>query len=275
VGIQFGFKDAADQEIVPSVAPAALPATLPGVATLASRPFDASTASVQDFDGTPLTIATRFLVTSLPSIGAHGYLIDLSTALRAESNPNPQDTEYVWLAQRTPSRVVRNLRRQGITVVAQSTPGVALKTADRQGVALAYQFFLFAASAAATLAIASVLLFAFLDARRRSFELAMLSVAAVGRHTLRRALLVEQLFVLLPGLALGIVAGLVASTIALGSIPEFVSSGGGPPLQLGLAGLPVAALTLVLAIALLAAAWIAAWGTLRMASYSVLRMETR
>jgi hypothetical protein len=275
VGIQFGFHDAAAQDIAPSVVPAALPATLPGVATTSSQPPDSTTASVLDFDGTPLTLHTAFFVTSLPSLGASGYLIDLSTALRAENNPLPNGTEYVWLAQQTPPKVVRDLRRQGITIVAQSTPAAALRSSDHQGVALAYQFFLFTAAAAAALAIASALLAVFLDARRRGYELAMLRVAAIDSRTLRRALVLEQLTVLLPGLGLGLVAGLVASLLALGSIPEFVSSGGGPPLQLGLPVLPLAALTVVLALSLLLAASVAAWGTLRMARYSLLRMDVR
>jgi ABC-type antimicrobial peptide transport system permease subunit len=115
----------------------------------------------------------------------------------------------------------------------------------------------------------------FLDARRRGYELAMLRVAAVDSRTLRRALVLEQLTVLLPGLGLGLVAGLVTSLLALGSIPEFVSSGGDPPLQLGLPLLPLAALTVVLATSLLLAAWVAARGTFRMARFSLLRMDVR
>jgi ABC-type antimicrobial peptide transport system permease subunit len=273
VGIQFGFHDTAGQDITPNVVPAALPATLPGVATRSSQAADSTTASVLDFDGTPLTIDTAFLVTSLPSLGADGYLIDLSTALRAENNPLPNGTKYVWLAKQTPLKVVRDLRRQGVTIVAQSTPAAAIRSSDRQGVALAYQFFLFTAVAAAALAIASALLTVFLDARRRGYELAMLRVAAIDIRTLRLALVLEQLSVLLPGLLLGLAAGLMASGLALASIPEFVSSRGGPPLQLGLPVWPVAALALALATSLLLAAWVAAWGSLRMAHFSVLRMD--
>ncbi|MFZ0169293.1 MAG: FtsX-like permease family protein [Candidatus Dormiibacterota bacterium] len=274
VGIQFGFHDTAGQDIAPSVVPAALPATLPGVATRSSQPSDSTTASVLDFDGTPLTIRTAFPVTSLPSLGRSGYLIDLSTALRAENNPNPNDIEYVWLAQQTPPKVVRDLRRQRITIVSQSTPTAAIRSSDRQGVALAYQFFMFAAAAAGALAIATALLTVLLDARRRGYELVMLRVAAVDTRTLRRALVLEQLSVLLPGVVLGLAAGLLASRLALASAPEFATAGG-PPLQLGLPILPVAALALALACALLLAAWVAAWGTLRMARYSRLRMDVR
>jgi putative ABC transport system permease protein len=275
VGIQFGFDDTAGQDITPSVVPGPLPATLPGVATRSSQPSDSTTASVLDFDGTPLTIDAAFVVTSLPRLGANGYLIDLSTALRAENNPFPNDTKYVWLAPQTPLKVVRNLRRLGITVVAQSTPAAAIRSSDHQGVALAYQFLLFTAAAAAVLAIASALLAVFLDARRRGYELAMLRVAAIDIRTLRRALVLEQLAVLLPGLLLGLAAGLLASGLALASIPEFANSSGGPPLQLGLPVWPVAVVALALACSLLLAAWVAAWGTLRMARYSLLRMDVR
>jgi hypothetical protein len=276
VGIQFGFHETAGQVIAPSVVPAALPATLPGVATRASQATDSTTASVLDFDGTPLTIDTGdtgFLVMSLPSLGREGYLIDLSTAMRAENNPNPDDTEYVWLAQQTPPKIVRDLSRHGITVVAQTTPEATLRSSDHQGVALAYQFFLFAAAAAAALAIMSALVTVFLDARRRAYELTMLRVAAVDGRTLRRAQLLEQLAALLPGLVLGLATGLVATVLVLGSIPEFVSSRGEPPLQLGLPFLPFAMLAAALTISVLLAAALGAWGIFRMARYSVIRME--
>ena len=171
--------------------------------------------------------------------------------------------------------MVRNLRRQGVTIVAQSTPAAAIRSSDHQGVALAYQFFLFTAAAAAVLAIASALLAVFLDARRRGYELAMLRVAAIDIRTLRRALVLEQLAVLLPGLLLGLAAGLIASGLALASIPEFANSSGGSPLQLGLPIWPVTAVALALACSLLLAAWVAAWGTLRVARYSLLRMDVR
>jgi len=273
LGIQFGFHDTAGQDIAPGVVPVALPATLPGVATRSSQPPDSTTASVLDFDGTPLTIDTAFLVKSLPSLGANGYLIDLATALRAENSPSSNATEYVWLAQQAPVKVVRDLRRQGITIAAQSTPAAAIRSSDHQGVALAYQFFLFTAVVAAALAIATALLTVLLDARRRGYELAMLRVAAIDISTLRRALVLEQLLVLLPGLLLGLAAGLMASELALASIPEFVSSRGEPSLQLGLPVWPVAVLALALATSLLLAAWLAAWGSLRMARFAVLRMD--
>ncbi len=275
VGIRFGFHDVANQNVSPAVVPVPLPGTLPGVATEAAHPADSNTVSVLDFDGTPLTIDTALMATSLPSLGANGYMIDLSTALRAENNPNPEETEYVWLAPSTPARVIHGLRRQGITVLAQTTPRAAVRVFDHQGVALAYQFFVLAAAAAGALAVASALLTVLLDARRRGYELAMLRVAALDVRTLRRALVLEQLSVLLPGVLLGLVAGLVACVLTLRAIPEFVSSTGGPPLQLGLPILPIAALTPGLVLALLTAAWIGAVGTIRMANYSVLRTDVR
>ena len=119
----------------------------------------------------------------------------------------------------------------------------------------------------------SALVTVFLDARRRAYELTMLRVAAVDGRTLRRAQLLEQLAALLPGLVLGLATGLVATVLVLGSIPEFVSSRGEPPLQLGLPFLPFAMLAAALTISVLLAAALGAWGIFRMARYSVIRME--
>ncbi|MGH7642430.1 MAG: FtsX-like permease family protein, partial [Candidatus Dormibacteria bacterium] len=208
-------------------------------------------------------------------LGEYGYLMDLPAALRAESSPQPQMTEYVWLASGTPARVVKALSRLGVTIQGQQTPSRALTLLNRQGVALGYTFFLLTAVAAAVLVIAGTIVFALLDAGRRSYELAALRMTGISRGTLLRSLIGEQLVVLVPGAVLGVGTGLLGAALALRSIPEFPSLAGGPPLQLAMPIIPLALLVAGLAVALLVGACAAAFGVMRGATYSYLRMNDR
>jgi ABC-type antimicrobial peptide transport system permease subunit len=134
-------------------------------------------------------------------------------------------------------------------------------------------FFLFAAAAAAVLAVGSSVLALTLSSRQRAYEAAMLTVAGISRRSLFRALVGEQLLVLIPGAVLGMAAGLFAAVVALPSVPEFVSNAGGPPLQLGLPVVPALALFASLLTLLVLAALSAAKTTMRLVTVDRLRME--
>ncbi|MGC1406650.1 MAG: hypothetical protein WA938_07930, partial [Candidatus Dormiibacterota bacterium] len=57
------------------------------------------------------------------------------------------------------------------------------------------------------------------------------------------------------------------------SVPEFVSTAGGPPLTLGLPVIPALALFAGLVVLLVAAALVAAYTTMRLVTVDRLRME--
>lgn len=268
-------KNSANEDVSPAAIPGRLPSQLRAVSTVASQPTDPTHNSIQDFDGTSLNVNTTPELVALPNLGALGSLISMPLAMRADEG-TPVDTTYsVWLAPEAPKRVMRSLISQGVTVVSVRTPASTLAQFNDGGLGLAYRFFVFAAGAAAALAVATTILTFFLTARRRAFELAVLRALGVPSKSLRRSLIFEQGLVLVPGLVLGIVAALVAALVALAAVPEFGSNSGQPPLQLTLPALPLVALAAVLLVLLSAAAVAAAVISVRGVDLARLRMEIR
>ncbi|MGH9069661.1 MAG: FtsX-like permease family protein [Acidimicrobiales bacterium] len=261
------------EELIPAASPGALPRVLHGVATNSTAVANPVATSVEDFDGTALTLNVTRRVVALPQLGAQGYLLNLSSAMRAETAPAIHTESQVWLAPDTPARVTSSLRRQGLRIVSAGTPQPAITEMDRGGPALAFVFFLLAAGAAVLLAVGSAVFSLVTSSRRRAFELAVLGAMGLSRRTLWRSLLGEQLLVLGPGIVLGVVAGLVGAVLALPSVPEFTSSIGEPPVQLVLVPLPIVVMVLLLIVVLLVAAWAAARLTARLGSSDRLRSE--
>jgi hypothetical protein len=261
------------QPITPYVVPAALPPVLNGVVTSANSVTDSAATTVEDFDGTSLYLNVPYRVQALPQLGAEGFLMDLTTATRAESAAPSQTVSQVWLGAHAPPRVERMLKTQGIRVVSVQVPGTEITRMNHGGLALAYLFFLFAAGAAAVLAIGAAVFSVFMTSRRRAFELAVLRAIGLSNRTLLRSLLGEQLLVLGPGVVLGTLAGLLGAVMALPSVPEFSSVAGGPPVALVLSPVPIAAMIVVLVVLLAAAAGLASAVTLRLAGWDRLRTE--
>ena len=269
----FTFTDSSQDLVSPAVDPAPLPSTLHGVVTRASQVSDPAAATLEDFDGTTLNVNVRITAAALPNLGQFGFLLGLPDALRAETSPQSGATNEVWLAPRTPRRVFAALAGQGLRIYARQVPATVLARLNAGGLALAFEFFLFAAGAAALLAIGAAVFSIFMTARRRAFELAVLRAAGIPRRTLLRSLLGEQLLVLGPGVILGAAAGIVGAIIALPSVPEFTTVAGGPPPQFPLPALPLLVLVLGLALLLALACTLASLGTIGMAGYDRLRTE--
>jgi ABC-type antimicrobial peptide transport system permease subunit len=267
--------NSAKQDVSPAIMPGQLPGQLRAVSTVDSQPTDPTHNSIQDFDGTSLNVNTSPDVVALPNLGSLGSLISMPLAMRADRG-TPVDTTYsVWLAPGAPKRVMKSLVSQGIHVDSVQTPAATLTKFNDGGLGLAYRFFVFAAGAAALLAVATTILTFFLNARRRAFELAVLRALGVPTKTLQRSLIAEQALVLVPGLLLGIVAALIAALVALAAVPEFGSNSGQPPLQLALPALPLLALAVALLVVLSLAAVVAALITVRGVDLARLRLEVR
>ncbi len=266
-------QDNANQSSNPAVVPGALPQTLHGVVTRANSVSDPAAASIEDFDGSSLNLDVPYQVAALPQLGYQGFLVDLQTAIRGENAPPSQTQTEVWLAPGAPSSIERSLRAQGVRVTSVKTPAADIARMNHGGLALAYLFFLFAAGAAAVLAIGAAVFSVFMTSRRRAFELAVLRAIGVPNRTLMRSLLGEQLLVLGPGVLLGIGAGLLGALMALPSVPEFASTVGGPPVELVFAVGPIVGMVMVLVVLLAVAASLASLATLRLASWDRLRTE--
>lgn len=271
--LQLQVEDSINETSSPGVTPGALPQTIHGVVTAANSVSDPAAASVEDFDGSNLNLDVPYQVAALPQLGYQGFLMDLQTAVRAEVSPATETATQVWLAPHAPAAIERSLKAQGIIVTGQRTPAHDIATMNRGGLALAYLFFLFAAGAAAVLAIGAAVFSVFMTSRRRAFELAVLRAIGIPNRALLRSLLGEQLLVLGPGVALGIIAGLVGALMALPSVPEFASTAGGPPVALVFSVRPIVGMVVVLVLLLALASGLASAATLRLASWDRLRTE--
>ncbi len=265
--------DNSGQASSPAVVPGALPNVLPGVVTAANAVSDPAATSIEDFDGSNLTLNVPYKVVALPQLGYEGFLVDLRAALRGENAPASETSSEVWLAPGAPSSILSSLRSQGLRVLSVKTPGTSINSMNHGGLALAYLFFLFAAGAAAVLAIGAAVFSVFMTSRRRAFELAVLRAIGVPDRTLMRSLLGEQLLVLGPGVLLGILAGLLGALMALPSVPEFASTTGGPPVALIFSISPIAGMIVVLVALLALASALASAATLRLAGWERLRTE--
>lgn len=259
--------------LVPGLTPGALPVTLPGITTAASQESDPVDASAEDFDGTEVILNLTRETVALPRLGEYGFMIGLPLAVRAETSAPFATSDQVWLAPGTPARVVRGLLSAGLKIESSQTPGPLLYRLNHGGLAFAYLFFLFAAGAATLLAVGSGVALALMSARGRIFELAVLRAIGVSRRTLLISLLEEQLLVVVPGVALGLLAGIVGAILALSSVPQFSSNVGAPPPATSLPWVPILITAAVLLIVLASAAAATSAAVLRRASYQALRSE--
>ncbi len=259
--------------LVPELAPGLLPPTIPGVTTIAAQESDPVSASLEDFDGTELTVNLSRETVALPRLGEYGFLLDLPLAMRAAQGAFFSTSEQVWLAPHTPSRVIRSLRRSGLKILSVQTPAPLLKRFNQGGLAFGYLFFLFAAAAAALMAAGSGVATVLMSARGRGFELAVLRAVGVPRRTLLASLLAEQSLVVLPGIALGLGAGILGAVMALSSVPQFGSNAGAPVPATTLPWLTIVVAGLVMLIVLAATGTLTAMAALRRATYQTLRGE--
>ena len=101
----------------------------------------------------------------------------------------------------------------------------------RQGPALATVLFLADAAAAAALAAGAAISGLYASGRRRRHEYAALLASRVPRRSIRASLLAEQAIVLGFGVVIGLAAGVVATLLAVRSVPEFISQPQAPPLD--------------------------------------------
>jgi putative ABC transport system permease protein len=268
-----------NQSTLPATAgPVLLPPEIPAVVTGQLASLDGAspgnpTIPVQGLDGNTLNVAGRIVVPALPRVGADASLVDLDLLERAQTDATAGVTDEVWLAARASPAIEQKLEAEGVSVVASQSASVAARAANRGGVALAYQFFLYAAGAAALLAVGTTLFTVAASARRRRGELAALQAAGVPARVLYRAALLEQVYVLGAGIVLGVGAGVLASALAVGSLPEFSTVLPGPPLQLGLPLGLLGALAVAATIVLLLVATAATRGFLGRLSPALLRAE--
>jgi hypothetical protein len=233
-----------------TIAPADVPRELPAVVTPDSSIGSASALFVAGLDGGTVRARAIGEVSALPRLGADANLVDLGMAERFVSGPFVDDTTEVWVSPAAPPNLAKRLAAQGISVIGVDSVTEREQATSHGGVELAYTLFLLAAIAAAAVAVGATGFAVAAGARRRMGELAALRAVGLPATMLRRSLEVEMALILGTGLLLGAVAGILAALVAVRSVPEFVSLGPGPPLELGLPTVLLAVTLGALAVAL-------------------------
>lgn len=224
---------------------AAVPADVPTAEPAVVTPETSSDLSghggplVVGLDGGEVSGHTVAEIPSIPGVGANAVLVNLQTAERYVNGSFLSDTTEVWLAPTTPASIVGRLRAHGVTVLTVKSAAAAERSLDHSGVSLAYLLFLIAAIAGSALAVAGTAFAIAASARRHEEELAALRAVGVQTPALGRFLRMEQWVTLGSAVVLGLLAGIVAASVALRSLPEFSQKSVGLPLDLGL---PVTAL---------------------------------
>ena len=249
-----GYEQGASALAVPLVGPADAPSVLPAAvtkenATLNGAILPSSQVPVQGLDGNTLEVHAVVQPAALPAVGANAVLVDLRFAQLSQTEPSIAETSYqVWLAPGASSGLVARLEAQGLRVTATERAATVLSALNRQGPALADDFLLLAAAAAVLLGVAATIAAFGAATRQRATEMVALEAAGIPRRSLVMSLLGETL-VLVVACVLGAAAGLVGVALALHSLPELATAPGGPILRYGL---PVGAITIVLAVVLAA-----------------------
>ena len=270
-----GYVGALGSTSPPMAFPADHPNLLPAVVTSDYQALNGGRSSptgspAQGLDGNTIDLEPAVTVPAMPELGADAVMVDLDLLSRYQIDPSlPLVTDQVWLGSDAPRDVVSRLRSAGLQVKSLQRASSLDSQAEHSGPALADDFFLLATIAALLVAAVSTVGVVGSAFRMRSTELAALEVAGVPRRVLARSLAVES-FVLAATALFGTVAGVIASVLALRSLPELASTA--PfPLQYGLPAGPVAGVTAAAIIVVLVAAGGAVTALLRETSPSLLR----
>ena len=226
-GLVDTFSEPNDSGIAPTVAiapvdtPAIMPAIVTGSVLGTGRANTAQTFGLDD--KISLTVRPVGVATALPGAGADGVIVDRNYAELATAGVATDINTQVWLAPTAPADFAARLRAAGVTVLSTSSATGAVDTYSRQGPALALALFLADAAAAAILAAGGAVLGMHLAGRRRTHEMAALVATGARKRSLGNGLLIEQGMTLGFGAVFGIGAGLLATVLAVPSIPEFVN----------------------------------------------------
>lgn len=242
------------------LSPVDLPPELPAIVTTGALRADAPPSASRegnldiDLGGELLGVHPLVVVPTLPFIGESGSLVDLNLAQRAATSSDDVRTYQVWLTPSASPSILRRLRGDGVALRSTTSVAARLGVLDHAGVALAYAVALVVTPIAALLAIGTVAFAIISDGRRRRREIASLSMAGVPMRTLRRAQALEGALVLGIALVVGTIIGLIADSLALSSLPQFVSGTSGVPISHSVPFVPflcaVGAFGLLLALAL-------------------------
>lgn len=213
---------------VPAVVPGVLAGDLPPGGTASAFPANG-------LGGAQLSVFAAQRVKALPEVGARGVLVNYETLARLGGVLPDRARLSVWLADPSPEsrqRVAESLAAQGINVVAQRTYAQAKRGYDESASGWGLRLAAFAGVAALLMAGLVLVVIAVTSWRVVARDLAALHLSGVPLAILRRALLGEQLALVLVGAAVGVLCGALTSALAMPLLPLFDVPAEVPALQL-------------------------------------------
>ncbi|HEY7722360.1 MAG TPA: FtsX-like permease family protein [Pedococcus sp.] len=247
--------DVVNSGFVGRLAHADVPATLPGV--LAGDVPPGGTA--QSFpavgvNGGQVAVRATQRVEALPQLGGKGVLVDFETLARLGGTLPDGATMSVWLADDSPAladTVAKGLAGAGIGVLSRHTAAEAQARFDESAAGWGLRLAGFTGAMAVLLAALVLVVMTVTGWRVVTRDMAALHLAGVPLGTLRRALVREQVLLVLVGSAVGAACGVVTALVAMPLVPLFDSPAALPRLQLA-PSLPAVALAAAAAGAVLA-----------------------
>ena len=256
----------------PMVSPADHPTLLPAAVTSEIESLNGTAGvRISGLDGNTLSVGSTVTATALPRVGADAAMVDLELLTRSQIDPTSPDTaDEVWLGPAAPNNVIARLQSAGLHVDRIETASAVLSQLDQSAPALADDFLLVATIVALVAAAASTLGALGANTRQRATELTALQLTGVPRAVLARSLALES-GVLAATALFGAGAGVLAAIMAIPSLPQL----GTPafiPLQYGLPGGLVAAVSAAVVVVILLATAAVATVLVRRMSPILLRM---
>lgn len=175
----------------------------------------------------------------IPRALDHGVLADLSY-LSALSDPaNSHAVLEVWIAPGARAKVSAALIEQGVTIVGTQTLAAELGTLGQTGTARAVLVDLALAWLAALLVLGLYLTTQVIDGTRRRQLWEVTRQSGLPRRRMAVLMGVEFALPALIGVALGVLAGLLAIGVAGDRLPLFAGDTVGPPLRTSPAWIPL------------------------------------
>ena len=261
-----------DDLLMSADVPLALPAVVtPDEISLDGQGNDAA-IHAEGIDGSSILLDGRVHAGALPRLGPSGVLVDL-TLLRREQRTIalPRVEQEVWLSPQAAPDIEQRLANKGVTVASVDRAADLKAHLDGEGLALAFDLTLFAAAAAAILAIGSTVFALAEGARRLSYEVAILRACGWTVPAVVRGVFGEQGVVLAAACAIGLGGGVAGALLAIPSVPEFTEATWNLPLQYNLPLIALGAVFTAFLVVLLATAIAASLVVLRSAGPSQLR----
>jgi hypothetical protein len=269
-----------DPEARVAVTSAAVPEELPAVVTTGlledTGQAVGGLVAVRDAQGTLLKLKVTGVARALP--GTDGAvlaaLVDLKGMLLYGRDTRLAGRAHLWAAAGPKAdAAVGRLEELGVPIERDLTAAQRRADLGRQAPALALLLLALGAAAAAVLATGGVMLYLYLDGRRRRFELAVLDALGARHRDLWLPLALEHAALVGWGVLAGGALGLATALVALPAVPQFLDPPRVPP-ALHLPDWPVLAVGAGLTLALIAAGLsMVVAGLVRAARPALLREE--